>query len=71
MNLPAIKHFDDLLRATRVLAVLTCPAAESHKAVVLYCLNPLEQAVLKQLTRQQLADALPRGWMTPGPESIS
>lgn len=71
MKLSAIRHFDDLLRATRISAIMRCPAPEHHRAVVLYCLSPLAQAVLSDETRQYLMDSLPRGWITPRPAPIS
>lgn len=71
MRLSAAQHFDNLLRATRVLAVMTCPDPEHHRAVVLYCLNPLEKDIVSDVTRQQLTDSLPRGWITPRPASIN
>jgi hypothetical protein len=70
-KLSAVRQFDDLLRATRILAVMTCPAPEHHRAVVLYCLNPLEKDILSDATRQALTDSLPRGWMTSKLAAIS
>ena len=70
-KLSAIRHFDDLLRATRILAVMTCPAPEHHRAVVLYCLSPLEKDILSDATRQELTRSLPKGWMTSTPAAIS
>jgi hypothetical protein len=69
-KLSAVRHFDDLLRSTRILAVMTCPAPEHHRAVVRYCLSPLEKDVLSDATRQALVASLPRGWMTSGFASI-
>ena len=40
----------------------SCPAPEHHKAVVLYCLSPLEKDILSNATKQALVDSLPRGW---------
>jgi hypothetical protein len=60
-RLSAVRNFDDLLRATRILAVTKCPAPQHHRAVVRYCLNPLEKEVLSDVTRQALTDSLPRG----------
>lgn len=61
-KLSVIRQFDDLLRATRILPVTMCPAPENHKAVVLYCLSPLEKDILSDATKQALVDSLPRGW---------
>jgi hypothetical protein len=71
MKLPAIGHFDDLLRATRILAIMMCPAPEDHRAVVLYCLSPLEQEIISDVTRQELRESLPRGWINSKPTPIN
>ena len=71
MKLSAIRQFDDMLRATRILAIMACPAPERHRAVVLYCLNPLGKEILSDAIRQELTDSLPRGWMPPRLASIS
>ena len=71
VKLSAIRQFDDLLRATRILAIMTCPAPEHHRAVVLYCMNPLGKEILSDAIRQELTDSLPRGWTIPGPASIA
>ena len=71
MKLSAIRQFDDLLRATRILAIMTCPAPEHHRAVVRYCMNPLGKEILSDAIRQELTDSLPRGWTTPRPASIT
>jgi hypothetical protein len=53
-KLSAVQNFDDLLRATRILAVTACPAPEHHRAVVRYCLVPLEKEVLSDATTQAI-----------------
>ena len=63
-KLSVTRQFDDLLRATRILAVMMCPDPAHHRAVMLYCLSPLEKDILSDATRQALTDSLPRGWMT-------
>ena len=70
MKLSAIRQFDDLLRATRILAIMTCPAPEHHRAVVRYCMSPLGKEILSDAIRQELTDSLPRGWI-PRPASIT
>ena len=70
-KLSAVRQFDDLLRATRILAVMMCPDPAHHRAVVLYCLNPLEKDILSDATRRALTDSLPKGWMTSRHTSIS
>jgi hypothetical protein len=61
-KLPAIQHFNDALRAIRILAVIRCPDPPHHRAVVQHCLSPLQDEVLSEATKQQLLDSLPRGW---------
>jgi len=60
-RLSVIQNFDDLLRATRILAVMKYPAPQHHRAVVRYCLRPLEKEVLSEVTKKTLADSLHRG----------
>lgn len=70
MRLAAVQHFDNLLRAIRILAVTRCPDPLHHRAVAQYCLSPLGKEVLSDATRQELLSSLPRGWTTtraPGP----
>lgn len=64
MRLAAIQHFDNLLRGTRILAILKCPDPQRHRAVVRYCLSPLEKDILSEATRKQLTNSLPKGWVT-------
>jgi len=71
MKLSAIRQFDDLLRATRILAIMTCPAPEHHRAVVLYCISPLGKEILSDAIRKELTDSLPRGWTIPRSASIT
>jgi hypothetical protein len=52
-------------QALRILAVLMCPAPERHRAVVVYCIDPLVQPLVSQVIRQQLEESMP-GWMTAG-----
>jgi hypothetical protein len=44
---------------------------EEHRAVVLYCLSPLEKDILSDGTRQALTDSLLKGWMPSRLASIS
>jgi hypothetical protein len=62
-KLQSVHHFDDMLRAVRLLAISVCPAPEKHKAVVQCCLSPLEVYVLSDAIKQDLKDELPRGWI--------
>jgi hypothetical protein len=61
-KLTAVQHYDDVLRAIRVLAVIRCPDPPHHRAVVQYCLSPLGEEILSNATRQELLDSLPRRW---------
>lgn len=63
-RLQSVHHFDDMLRAVRILAISVCPAPEKHRAVVQCCLRPLEVYVLSDAIKQDLKDELPRGWIT-------
>jgi hypothetical protein len=62
MKLSVIRQFDDTLRAARILAIMKCPAPEQHKAVMLYCVNPLGKEILSEEIRQELTVSLPKGW---------
>lgn len=68
-RLTVIQHFEYVLRAVRVLAVMRCPFPEQHRAVALYCLGPLGGDVLSDVAREELVSALPRGWIMPKPTS--
>lgn len=57
------QHFDNLIRAVRIAAVMMCPAPEQHEVVVRYCLSPLENDVLSDGVKQDLTSSLPKGWM--------
>lgn len=63
VKLSPVRQFDDLLRATRILAVATCPDPEQHRNVTIYCLMPLENFVLSAATKQELTRTLPPRWM--------
>lgn len=52
------------LRATRMLAVMLCPAPERHREVVTYCLHPLTGEVFTPLTKQRVEQALPPDWLS-------
>jgi hypothetical protein len=43
-----------------------CPAPEDHRAVVEYCIDPLEKPIVTQVIRRRLEASLPT-WMTTGP----
>jgi hypothetical protein len=65
-RLALVGHIDDVQRALRILAVLMCPAPEHHRAVVEYCIDPLEKPIVTQVIRQRLEASMPT-WMTTGP----
>ena len=62
MALPVFGQTDALLRSARIAAILTCPAPETHKEVIRYCLWPLEGEAISAATLQLLKDALPPDW---------
>jgi hypothetical protein len=62
-NLPVTRHVNDLLQAVRVLAVLACPAPESHEAVIRYALTPLGEPVISNAIQANLKSAMPT-WAT-------
>jgi hypothetical protein len=66
-RLTAVQHFENVLRATRILAVMNCPSPQTHKAVARYCMGPLGREILSAATRQEMASALPKGWITVDP----
>lgn len=59
-TVPAAKHFDDLLRAVRTLALMTCPAPDKHEAVIRRALKPFGQPIVGDLVQQRLMEAMPR-----------
>lgn len=60
-TVPAARHFDDLLRAVRILAIMTCPAPEKHEAVIRCALIPLGEPVVSQGVQERIRTAMP-GW---------
>ncbi|WP_020636636.1 hypothetical protein [Amycolatopsis alba] len=52
------------IRATRMLAIMICPAPERHEAVVKHCVNPLLGEYVSNLTKQRLEAALPDTWLS-------
>jgi len=58
-SMPIVRHFEDLQRAVRILAVMTCPAPENHEAVIRCALRPLGQPVVSQIVDQRLKTAMP------------
>jgi hypothetical protein len=64
-TVPAARHFDDLLRAVRILALMTCPAPDKHEAVIRCALKPLGEPVVSDLVQERLKTAMP-AWMASG-----
>lgn len=52
------------IRATRMLAIMICPAPELHEAVVKHCVNPLLGDCVSKLTEQRLEATLPGLWLS-------
>jgi hypothetical protein len=65
-RLSLVGHIDQLQRALRILAILMCPAPEQHRAVIEYCIDPLERPISTQIIRQRLEASMPQ-WMTVSP----
>jgi hypothetical protein len=61
-TVPAAMHFDDLLRAVRILALMTCPAPEKHEAVIQCALKPLGKPIVSDAVQGKLKMAMP-AWM--------
>jgi hypothetical protein len=61
-TMPLARHFDDMQRAVRILALMTCPAPEKHEAVVRCALKPLGQPIVSELVQERLKAAMPY-WM--------
>jgi hypothetical protein len=55
MRLAAVQHFDNLLRAIRILAVTRCPDPLHHRAVAQYCLSPLALSFHRSLAGERCA----------------
>ena len=53
-NLPAVRSFSDVLRAVRVLAIMTCPAPEKHEAVIRCCIKPLGGPIIGEEAKKHL-----------------
>jgi len=58
-NLPVTRHFNDLLQALRVLAILACPAPDRHEAVIRYALAPLGEPIVSNAIQDKLKSAMP------------
>lgn len=63
-GLPIFGQVSTLLRATRIAAILTCPALDQHAEVVRYCLYPLAEELISAATLQKLREFLPQGWLS-------
>jgi hypothetical protein len=63
-GLPIFGQVSTLLRATRIAAILTCPALDQHAEVVRFCLYPLAEELISAATLQRLREFLPQGWLS-------
>ena len=63
-GLPIFGQVSTLLRATRIAAILTCPALDQHADVVRFCLYPLAKELISAATLQKLRESLPREWLS-------
>lgn len=63
-GLPIFDQVSTLLRATRIAAILTCPAVDQHADVVRFCLYPLAEELISAATLQKLREFLPQGWLS-------
>jgi len=61
-KLPPVRHLQDLSRATKILAVLTCPAPEKHRSVVACCVVPMERDIISAEAKEKLVKLLPADW---------
>ncbi len=65
-NLPifhvVIPPIGNILRALRILAILTCPAPEQHKEVRDECIKPLGKEILSTETKDRLKAVLMKDW---------
>jgi hypothetical protein len=59
MQLPVFGQIDSLLRATRIAAVLACPALDEHEEVIQNCLYPLGGDVVSAATMWRLRELFP------------
>jgi hypothetical protein len=56
---PVARHFDDLQRAVRILALLSCPSPARHPAVLRCALQPLGEPLVSKLIQDRLRIAIP------------
>jgi hypothetical protein len=58
MKLTPIRHWEDVRRAVRLLAVSTCPKVADHPEVEQYCLRPLASELLSPAIQAELAESI-------------
>lgn len=63
-GLPIFGQVSTILRATRIAAILTCPALDQHAEVVRFCLYPLAQELISAAKLQKLKEFLPQEWLS-------
>jgi hypothetical protein len=59
MKLTPVRHWEDVRRAVRLLAVSACPNVADHPEVEQYCLRPLASELLSSAIQEELAESLP------------
>ncbi|MGH3663268.1 MAG: hypothetical protein ACRDTQ_15590 [Micromonosporaceae bacterium] len=52
-----------VIRLIQMLAVMICPAPESHRDVVKYCVTPLTGGCVKDVTKERLKQTMPEEWL--------
>ncbi len=62
-ELPGVRHFDDVVKATKMLASFICPEPEKHRAVVECCISSLGRDIITDEVTGYLRQVLPKEWM--------
>ncbi len=60
-DIPDTAPLDQMLGATRILAIILCPAPEAHKLVWEECWHPLSDDVLHSIFDETIKDAMDQG----------
>lgn len=60
-DIPDTTPLDQMLGATRILAIILCPAPENHKLVWEECWHPLSDDVLHSIFDETIKDAMDQG----------
>lgn len=62
VTLPYITHSAQAILATRILAIIICPAPEEHQSVRDHCLRPLSSDAISDITKARLQQLFPEDW---------